>query len=398
MEVWEILSQFFTPPFPQVVLLPAATLALTYTLIRIFGIKDPRIRSAFYTLTLFVPLVIYLFYFPSVWVMRPVPHTFVETTGGVILRAQEVVAVNLTGLLCLVGIGFGAVVLVSSYIFGVGIVKKFQGVVEVGAEDEPWLQHIVERAAKKVGIHPPRIGITDSLQPNAFTVGYGKEAIVIFSSGIISTLSSGELEAVASHELAHIKNGDFHLLAAASALRVVSFFNPASYLSSSMLAREREFLADDVGARSTHRGATLRRALVKIASAQIDRGFRLPDVISGLFIYSNIGSLRAAFTSHPTLDTRVTRIGRVSSVVVGEQYRAVAVAMLLLGSFTFAFYLLDPPHVMEVFRMLCSTLGLQPWGGAPHLGFESLARSGLESMRPPPIPGGGTIIIVMMPG
>ncbi len=398
MEIWGILNQVLTPPFLQVLLLPTATLIVTYILLHLSGIRDPRIRSAFYSLTLFVPLVVYLFYFPSVWVTRPVPPSLVDIAGGMGLHTQvEVVGVNFTGLLCLVGLAFGAAALAFSYAFGVGIVRKFQGVVEVGAEDEPWLYGIIEKAARKVDIPTPKIGITDSLQPNAFTVGYGKEAIVVFSSGIISALSSGELEAVAGHELAHIKNGDFHLLAAASALRVVSFFNPASYISSSMLAKEREFLADEVGARSTHRGATLRRALVKIASAQVDVSLRLPDVISGLFIYSNIGSLRAAFTSHPSLSTRVTRIGRAPSVVVGEKYRAVAVAMLLLGSFAFAFYLVEPFHLVEAFFGLCSTLGLQPWGGAQHLGFESLVRAGFSSVRPPPVPGGGTIIIVMMP-
>jgi hypothetical protein len=46
--------------------------------------------------------------------------------------------------------------------------------VEVDAEDEPWLYGIVERATRKLGAPMPKVGITDNLQPNAFTIGFAK--------------------------------------------------------------------------------------------------------------------------------------------------------------------------------------------------------------------------------
>ena len=268
-----------------------------------------------------------------------------------VTRAQEIAGVNYTGLLCIIGLAFGAMTLAISYLFGVKIVKKCQGVIDVSAEDEPRIYKSVEKLAQKMGVPVPKIGLTESLQPNAFTIGYGVNAMVVFSSGLITTLNHVEFEAVIAHELAHIKNRDFHLMAIASSLKIVSFFNPASYLSASMFAREREYLADDVGSKATGKRNTLKRALVKIAATPSpQRSAVLPELVSGLFIYSQIGSLKAAFTSHPSLDMRLDRIGHGGFRGRGDVFKAALVAFALIGSMALlSSYILQPMWMYEAF-------------------------------------------------
>jgi Zn-dependent protease with chaperone function len=370
-----VLMQLLTAPFPQMMLSSIAILVISYILLTFTKIKDPKMRSFFYSLTLVAPVVVYLFYTPTIWVMRPnLERGLFEGTSFVIsqvgsavgegvtsimvaspafatiVRGQEAVDLSYTGLLCIIGLVFGIAILAVSYFFGVRIVKRCQGVMDVTAEDEPRLYKSVEKLASRVGVATPKIGLTENLQPNAFTIGYGDSAMVVFSSGLISTLNQVELEAVIAHELAHIKNRDFHLMAMVSSLKIVSFFNPAAYLSASLLAREREYLADDIGSKATGRKNTLKRALIKIAAAPVQRRAVVPELVSGLFIYSQIGSLRAAFTSHPSLDMRLDRIGRGKSGDKMDGYKAALVAVLLVGSLVMlSSYIMQPMHLVDMF-------------------------------------------------
>ena len=398
----EVVMQLLTAPFPQILLTSIATLVISYLLLTIIKIRDPKIRGFFYSLTLLAPLVVYLFYTPSIWVMRPVfeqgsinGSTMIisqmgEAIGGSVksiamaspavasfMVAQEVAGVNYTGVLCIIGIVFGIVMLAVSYLFGVRIVKGCQGVMDVTAEDEPKLYKSVEKLASRVGVATPKIGLTENLRPNAFTIGYGDNAMVVFSSGLISTLDQVELEAVIAHELAHIKNRDFHLMAIVSSLKVVSFFNPAAYLSASMLVREREYLADDVGSRATRKKNTLKKALIKIAATPApQRRAVIPDLVSGLFIYSQIGSLKAAFTSHPSLDMRLDRIGRGGAGKKMDKYKAALVALVLIGSLAMlSSYILQPMHLVEVFFRVGPGIRV-PMGGGP---FISVGGEGVNT-------------------
>jgi heat shock protein HtpX len=356
----EVIMQLLVPPFPQIVLASVATLVITSLLLRVFNVWDPQIRTLFYGLTLLVPLFMYVIITPSVWITRPVIiRGPVEASIIIITRMEEVVGVSYTGILCVSGIIFGAATLIVSYLFGVAIVKKCQGVMEVTEEDEPKLYGIVGKLAKRIGIDIPKIGLTENLQPNAFTIGHGNNTMVVFSSGLISVLDRIELEAVIAHELAHIKNQDFHLMAVVSSLKVIAFFNPATYLSASMLAKEREYLADEVGTKSTRRRSSLKRALIKIASINTPRRRAIiPDLVSGLFIYSQIGSLKAAFTSHPSLDTRLDRISYDDAGTGRDKYKAVLVALVLFGSLALlSTYIMQPIRLVELFFQMNPAFG-----------------------------------------
>src|SRR3954464_1076499 len=85
----------------------------------------------------------------------------------------------------------------------------------VDDQDEPRLCRIVEPLAIAKGLPTPYVGVIDSPALNAFACGIRqKDAVLVFTRGLIDALDDDELTAVAAHEIVHIVNGDIRLIAA----------------------------------------------------------------------------------------------------------------------------------------------------------------------------------------
>ena len=318
-------------------------------MMRVLRLNNPRVRSIYFGLALLAPIIMYVLFTPSIWFTRIImQHGLTPFPVGTNFNFERVVEVNYVGVVCVVGLIFGGVTLLVSNLFSISIVKRLQGVVEVSVDDEPTLYKMVEKVAKKMGLDAPRVGLTEHLQPNAFTVGRGKSTMVVFTMGILNALQSRELEAVAAHELAHIKNGDFNLMSFVTALKIVFFYNPISYLAASMVSREREYLADEVGAKAISRTRQLKSALVKISAAKTAMSENLLTTLTtGLFVYSQTGSLKAAFAAHPNLDTRLSHIGGVTNQR-RDAVKTAAVAVLLVSTlFLAGGYIFQPMRLVD---------------------------------------------------
>ena len=306
---------------------------LTYIILRILGVHDPRFKSYFYMIPLFIPLVIYAIFppfylaaeisFASFTSIADMPaqakiesislpemhFNAIPTFKPVHLEVFKMQVLSLTGLLCFVGLIASTVLLVFLYLFGNRIVCWLQGIVELTHEEDPELTAMVSRLAQRAGVSMPRIGITEDLRPNAFTIGYGKNAMIVFSLGLLKVLENAELEAVISHEIGHIKNQDFHFNALISALKAVSFFNPLSYLLTSAIKREREFLADNTGMKLIKKPWIFGQALKKVWEASNgSSGGLLKQWISSFFIVSELRHQRNLLATHPTLKSRLSNI------------------------------------------------------------------------------------------
>ncbi|MCX6655396.1 MAG: M48 family metalloprotease [Candidatus Bathyarchaeota archaeon] len=324
-------------------------LGVSYLMMRVLRLNNPRVRSIYFGLALLAPIILYVLFTPLIWVTRIVmQHSFTPFLVEMNFDFERVVEVNYVGVICVVGLILGGVTFLVSNLFSLSIVKRMQGVVEVGVEEEPTLYEMVEKVARKMGVDTPRVGLTEHLQPNAFTVGRGKSAMVVFTMGILSALDPRELEAVAAHELAHIKNGDFNLMSFVTALKIVFFYNPVSYLAASMVSREREYLADEVGAKAISRTRQLKSALVKISAAKTGMSQNLLTTLTTrLFVYSQIGSLKAAFAAHPNVDTRLRHIGGVINWR-GDAVKTAAVAVLLVSTlFLAGGYIFQPMRLVD---------------------------------------------------
>jgi len=327
------------PPLPQAMLAMTTVFILVHILLYAFRVREPRIRSIFYTLPLIAPIVILLLFANTsllgfkIFNITPQFITF-ETP---ILLVEEVFIPNYGGIIVAVGLIFAALTLVISYLVGETIIRKVQGVIVITEDDEPTLHGLVVKVSKKMGMKPPRVGIMDDLRPNAFTIGGAKGPLVVFSSGLLATLNKMELEAVTAHELGHIRNRDFGLLIAISSLKAAFFYNPLSYLTASIITREREYMADMAGSKMYQRTNLLQKALAKIASAPlIPNASLLSNVTMGLFVYEKISPVRGLFSTHPALDTRLARIESKKANTNIEVLKAIAVASILIGSLLFS--------------------------------------------------------------
>jgi len=73
---------------------------------------------------------------------------------------------------------------------------------------ERWLLDTVARQAQKAGIAMPEVAIYEGA-PNAFATGATKNAsLVAVSTGLLTSMTHDEVEAVLAHEVAHVANGD----------------------------------------------------------------------------------------------------------------------------------------------------------------------------------------------
>lgn len=74
-------------------------------------------------------------------------------------------------------------------------------------------QNVVEEMSISAGIPLPKIYIINDSDPNAFATGRNPQsASIVVTKGLLDILNRDELQAVASHEMSHIKNFDIRLM------------------------------------------------------------------------------------------------------------------------------------------------------------------------------------------
>jgi heat shock protein HtpX len=95
--------------------------------------------------------------------------------------------------------------------------KRMMGVRVITApqtDAERWLLATVERLANQAQIGMPEVGIFDAEEMNAFATGARRNAaLVAVSTGLLRSMSRGQIEAVLGHEISHVANGDMVTLA-----------------------------------------------------------------------------------------------------------------------------------------------------------------------------------------
>jgi heat shock protein HtpX len=216
----------------------------------------------------------------------------------------------------------------------------------ISKEDNPRLWRIVENLSISEGIPMPKTYIIPDDGLNAFAAGRDPEhAIVAFTRGILNALDDNELEGVAAHEIAHIKNYDIRvstfvfgiisalLILADIAIRlgisgsrnrstapfgigllaigIVSLV--IGYIIGPMLSaavsREREYLADASAVEMTRYPEGIKGALEKLQA----NSRPMDSQVRGLsHMYFSLPKAKGFFSnlyaSHPPLDKRIERI------------------------------------------------------------------------------------------
>ena len=119
----------------------------------------------------------------------------------------------------------GLVVLFLQYLFGPKIVESSMGVHQLSEAEAPELHRIVEELAMAANIPKPKVGISNTMVPNAFAYGRSKRSgHVCDTKGILGILDQDELKAVLGHEISHIKHNDMAITTIVSAVPLICYY------------------------------------------------------------------------------------------------------------------------------------------------------------------------------
>ncbi len=244
---------------------------------------------------------------------------------------------------------------VFSYFFSKNMALKANKVRLVTREQEPRLYNIVESLAERAGLPMPEVGISEVPMPNAFATGRNpKNAAVVATRPLLNLLTDDELEGVMAHEMSHVKNRDILVMSVASTMAslvayvtriavwstVFSNERDGMSLAIAILAditlpiaamlvqlgvsRNREYLADETGARLTGRPMALANALVKIEGGCTSKvnSYDNPAYesvwISSPFGKKSVRGLTSLFRTHPTTPDRIEKLRALDQELNGS--------------------------------------------------------------------------------
>lgn len=214
--------------------------------------------------------------------------------------------------------------------------------------DEQRLVQTVHRLAQSANLSKmPDVAIYDSPEVNAFATGPSKDnSLVAVSTGLLSAMSSQEVEGVLGHEVSHIANGDMVTLTLLQGVLnafVLFFAKVLAWMAASAMSRNsdddssspswglafviemalqivfgvlasivvawfsryREYRADAGGAMLAGKGAMI-RALQRLQSAsQIVTNDPRAHELKNFKISGGMSGFLALFASHPPLEDRI---------------------------------------------------------------------------------------------
>ncbi|MDR0471480.1 MAG: M48 family metalloprotease [Nitrososphaerota archaeon] len=360
-----VFLQVLQPAFFFSVVFLVLSFVCVKVFIRFCPFISERVKSGLYVVPLIVPLLVMAVFFPSftfqqsVVDVRSVPplvladHVAPLVSGGFLVSGHQVSTLSVTGILCIVGLVMGVLFAVSMLIADDRIASRILRVIPLCSDEQPWLQAMVSESSKKMGIACPKIGVVEDLRSNAFTIGYGRGATIVFSIGILELLDKDELTAVALHELAHVKHNDFFFKIFTSALTAMSFFNPLAFITVSEVQRRRELFADEGAIALLDTPKVLSSALTKICASikTLPATGVFAKASTGLFVTSSVLYRSGIFATHPRLDKRLRNIFAPQKSNTRLSRKAVA-QVLLLSLVLISLFVLSSYAVVEL-QHLC---------------------------------------------
>ena len=255
-----------------------------------------------------------------------------------------------------------AILSYSGYRYGDRMILSSTRAREVDLSDlkEKQWQNVVGEMSIAAGIPMPKTYVIDDPDPNAFATGPDPaHASIAVTRGLLDSLGRDELQAVASHEMSHIKNFDIRLMLALAVmvgsiallsdwasrglfrssrrssgsssspgksggesglglvlfviwLAAVILAPILSQIMAMCVSRKREYLADASGAELTRNPMALASALEKISSRReptrsINQGTAHLCIADpkGSSINSKEGPAADLFATHPPIDKRI---------------------------------------------------------------------------------------------
>ena len=234
------------------------------------------------------------------------------------------------------------------YFIAARLALAINGAKEISKGDNPRLYRMVENLAITNGMPMPKVYIVNDPAPNAFATGRDPQhAHVAATTGILDIMTDRELEAVMAHEMGHVKNYDIRVsmivfglvsvigIIADILMRAIWFggnnrdrggpwilvigivaalITPiVAMLIQAAISRQREYLADATGALTTRDPEALASALQKLGSVSTATRRQNPSSAHLFFANPLKGGITKAFSTHPPINDRVTRLNGMLS-------------------------------------------------------------------------------------
>jgi len=131
----------------------------------------------------------------------------------------------------------------------------------------PW-QEFVRESARHLGI-TRLIELAESASiTTPMVIGFLKP-VILLPAGMLTGLTTSQLETVLLHELAHIKRRDFLVNFLQTILETIFFFNPFVWILSNEIRKEREYCCDDLVMKRHGDAMAYAHALVRLAEARL---------------------------------------------------------------------------------------------------------------------------------
>lgn len=231
-----------------------------------------------------------------------------------------------------------------AYWFSDKIVLAMYRAKEAKQSEYPEMYIVVKEVARLSNLPMPKVYVIPSNSPNAFATGRNpNHAVVAATEGILKLLSKNELKGVIAHEFAHIKNRDILISTTVGTIAGIISFVSNMFMWSSMfggrdddrggnavsllvlaiitpiiasliqlaISRSREYIADEVGAKTVKDGNSLADALEKIEKNVDINPMRFGNhATSHLFISSPFRgqAFLNLFLTHPPTKERTRRL------------------------------------------------------------------------------------------
>jgi heat shock protein HtpX len=255
-----------------------------------------------------------------------------------------------------IALGFALVGNAFAYFFSDKIALWSSGAQPVSREELPRLYEVMERLAAKANLPLPKLYVVPEAAPNAFATGRNpRHASVAVTQGLLKLLDDEELEGVIAHELSHVRNYDILISSVAATIAgAIIYISRMGYWTSMFgyggrddereggglsailmlflapfaammlqlgISRQREYSADETGARMVGHPYGLIRALEKLGAYNN----RIPTTsltpaTSALCIVKPMfgrGGLTSWFSTHPPLEDRIAAL-REMTVIPGR--------------------------------------------------------------------------------
>ena len=129
-------------------------------------------------------------------------------------------------------------------------------------------QKFVRESARQLGI-TRLIELAESASiTTPMVIGFLKPVILV-PAGMLTGLTTSQLETILLHELAHIKRRDFLVNFLQTVFETVFFFNPFVWILSNEIRKEREYCCDDLVMKRHGDAMAYAHALVRLAEARL---------------------------------------------------------------------------------------------------------------------------------